>query len=51
MVMEEVGRLNALSQKATIDSLTLSELDEFKRLLNIWNDDLFIDSYAAITTD
>lgn len=47
MNAEEFKSLDALSEKAMIDTLTPSELNEFKRLLNIWNDDLL----QSIETD
>ena len=40
MKAEEFECLNTLSEKAIIDTLTSSELNEFRRLLNLWNDNL-----------
>lgn len=40
MKAEEFECLNTLSEKAIIDTLTSSELNEFKRLLILWNDNL-----------
>jgi hypothetical protein len=40
MNAEEFKSLDMLSEKAIIDTLTPSELNEFKRLLNLWNDNL-----------
>lgn len=40
MNAEDFECLDKLSNKAMIDTLTPSELNEFKRLLNLWNDDL-----------
>lgn len=40
MNIEEFECLNTLSEKAIIDTLTSSELNEFKRLLTLWNDNL-----------
>ena len=50
MNKEEFEFLNALSIKAVKDTLTsneLNELNEFKRLLTIWNDNLLQSSYIA----
>lgn len=38
MKTEEYERLNSLSEKAINETLTPSELNEFKLLLTIWND-------------
>jgi hypothetical protein len=38
MEKEDFERLNTLSQKAINDTVTTTELEEFKRLLTIWND-------------
>ena len=40
MKMEGFEYLNMLSEKAIKDTLTSIELNEFKRLLIIWNDNL-----------
>jgi hypothetical protein len=50
MKTEEFECLNTLAEKAIINTLTPTELNEFKRLLNLCNDNLQ-DSYAANATD
>ncbi|MFT5852497.1 MAG: hypothetical protein ACI87J_002475 [Colwellia sp.] len=47
MNREEFEYLNTLSIKGIKDTLTSSELNEFKRLLTLWNDNLFESSYIA----
>ena len=51
MEMEDFEYLNMLSKKAIKDTLTCTELNEFKRLLKLWNDNLFQRSHTANTTD
>lgn len=38
MKTEEIERLNSLSEKAIKDIVTPDELEEFMRLLTIWNE-------------
>ena len=51
MKMEDFEYLNMLSIKAIKDTLTCTELNEFKRLLRLWNDNLFQRSHTANTTN
>ncbi|MDX2367537.1 MAG: hypothetical protein QNK36_03905 [Colwellia sp.] len=38
METEEFERLNVLSEKAINDTATSDELEEFMKLLNVWNE-------------
>jgi len=38
MEIEEIERLNSLSEKAMLEIATHDELKELKRLLTIWNE-------------
>jgi len=51
MKMEEFEYLNMLSKKSIKDTLTSIELNEFKRLLTLWNDNLFQNSDTANAMD
>ncbi|MFT7007325.1 MAG: hypothetical protein ACJAXJ_001840 [Colwellia sp.] len=51
MKMEGFEYLNMLSEKAIKDTLTSIELNEFKRLLTIWNDNLLQSSDRANNMD
>ena len=50
MKKEEFNRLNALSEKALNDTVTHSELLEFKELLTSWNRSVELNSFGGFYT-